>query len=470
MAFNKKIQPANLLPAYNNVISVVQSDNIYQERFQYIFDVKDATGKRLSRIKLPADPNGFGVFDAQRILESQVQADVFPNLAGWTAATKSFAEYYIEYGEEYTSFWTFNDNYFSSGNVGFSSTTMHSFQVGQEIYIEQNPTGATNPEYNGVHNVIQVPDAYHIVIDQSFLLGTPAEAGTAVKSDFSKTSFSAITATARNFVMNGAVNHLDFRAFNADNYILNSATTKSLLTTMPNGWNIDKSTQAYMMGYQTGGTNMKYLRVILSNGNSYRISNGNPYTKALAIGIGSWNINQALGNVIDDTITSYSAYTESITSARTSIDIVFNVQHNCTRYEQVEIIAMDRLGSFVGFNFDLKSTSKLDIKRDERNALVGSYNSTSNKWGYNTQDRTRIINNIDVIKSYTINSDFISESMVEYLSELYSSPEVYWVTSEGWLPIIVKDSSFDYKNTVNDKLISYSMNFELAFRDQVQRG
>lgn len=475
MALTKKIFPHKLTPVYNNVISVMHSNNINKDGFNYIFDIKDGTtNQRISRVKLPANLDGYGVLDAQRILESKVSLDIFPNLVGWSAATNSFFDYDISYGEEFTYTFNFDDNFFNSGKVGFSSSTkQHYFEIGDKVLITQNPTGNTNTQYNGVHSVFNVIDDYSFVIDLSFGVSTPAEAGTAVYSDYRKTQFTGLTSTTGNFIVNSAMGHQDFRTFDPKDYILKSSSPAKLLTSVPNNWTFDLDSEAYLLAFQTGTTSAKYLKVTLSNGSTYRITNPISTTKTLAVGVGTANINAALGNVITSNITSYIVQVENTLSAATSSAYTFQVYAQCAAspYTQFQIIGLDRMGSMVSFNFDLASKRNDEIKRDDFKKIIGTYSPTPNTWGYNSYDRGRTVHNVDVTTSYTLTSNWIDEESVAYLGELFSSPEVYHINDNGdWLPIIITNTSFEHKYRNKEKLINYQLTFEYANRDQVQRG
>lgn len=475
MAISTRITPQTLTPVYNNVIAVLSGSNINQDGFQFICDIKNgSTTERLSRLKLPANLDGFGVIDAQRILESQVSCDIFPSMVGWSAATNSFFKYDLVFGEEFTYTFDFDDNAFNGGRVAFTSATkQHYFQVGDKVLITQNPTGNTNTQYNGVHSVYSVIDNYSFVIDKTFGVSTPKEAGTAVYSDYRKTLFTGLTDVKGCYVVNGAMKHQDFRTFNAGEYVLNTTAPAKLLTTVPNGWQFDLDSQAYLLAYQTGGTNAKFLKVTLDNGSKYFITNPNPTTKTLAVGVGTYNINQALGGIINSSVKSYTVEVVNSSSAATSQAYTFNVYDQCAAspYTQFQIVGLDRLGSMVSFNFDLASKRNDEIKRDEFKKYVGAYTPSTNTWGFNSYDRGRTINNIDVTTSYTVTSDWIEEEQVAYLSELVSSPEVYHIDSNGnWLAIIITNTSFEHKYRNKEKLINYQITFEYANRDVVQRG
>lgn len=71
--------------------------------------------------------------------------------------------------------WEYYDNFFNSGNVGFTSTTQsHSFRVGTSVFV----TGQiTNPQYNNFKTVTSVPDNNSIVVNEPFGSSSPVEGG-----------------------------------------------------------------------------------------------------------------------------------------------------------------------------------------------------------------------------------------------------------------------------------------------------
>lgn len=71
--------------------------------------------------------------------------------------------------------WPFNDNYFSSGNLGFTGSTGHNFQVGQTVTIYGQQTA---PDYNGPALIISA-GTNNIVTNKPFTTSTPVDNGIA---------------------------------------------------------------------------------------------------------------------------------------------------------------------------------------------------------------------------------------------------------------------------------------------------
>ncbi len=67
-------------------------------------------------------------------------------------------------------------------------------------------------------------------------------------------------------------------------------------------------------------------------------------------------------------------------------------------------------------------------------------------------------------KEIRLNSGYIGECLVVAFEELFLSEQV-WLTdnASNIYPVYLKDKNLDYKTSLNDKLINYTINFEYAF-------
>jgi len=46
---------------------------------------------------------------------------------------------------------------------------------------------------------------------------------------------------------------------------------------------------------------------------------------------------------------------------------------------------------------------------------------------------------------------------------LIESPEVYWIKNDKLYPIIITQDTYEFKSTLNDMLVQYTINFSMAF-------
>ena len=69
-------------------------------------------------------------------------------------------------------------------------------------------------------------------------------------------------------------------------------------------------------------------------------------------------------------------------------------------------------------------------------------------------------------ESITLNTDYIDESCNEHIRQLMFSEQI-WMTrltdKEEVVPLKLRSNSLQLKKRVNDKLVQYTMEFDLAF-------
>lgn len=472
--------PAALMPAYNNVITVLTSSNQTEEGFQFICDLYSAgTTTRLSREKTPQNPAGYGVFDSHRILENYVSYDLVPASTGITSAVNSRFKYDLKLGEEYKYYWPFVDNMNPSGvggRVGFSGNTPHGFVVGDRVLIAQSGS-PTFPEYDGVQTVWSASTNFFI-IDYDSQGSTPLNPGTAIYADGRKTIFSGLTNYTGLTVNNAAFSHLDWINYNQLDWDCTGAT-KQFLTDAPNEYEMQLTNQAWLIAYCSNTTLVRRMVVTTYNQantllGEYRLDTAAVNDTFAKVAMGPWNITNAAfvastGSlpVFTDTVKYYTVYIADSSGNQLSEAKRFTVNQECSKYNNIELVFLDRKGSFLTRNFQLASRQSLNIKKEEYRKPYGGYNGSS--WTYNTYDRGRTVFNVDVTRTYQATSNWMTEDDAAYLEQLFTSGNVYMNDNGTFLPIIVKDTNFELKTTINNKLINYTISFEMGFNDEVQR-
>lgn len=103
MAISLYQQPDTVTPAYNDMFYLVDSTNKTQANFKYIFDVwYDGAFKH--RFKVPPRPDGYGVLNVARIIESLVTYDIEALTDfGILENPNSYKNIVLKFGEEYGS-------------------------------------------------------------------------------------------------------------------------------------------------------------------------------------------------------------------------------------------------------------------------------------------------------------------------------------------------------------------------------
>lgn len=146
------------------------------------------------------------------------------------------------------------------------------------------------------------------------------------------------------------------------------------------------------------------------------------------------------------------------------------------KFSVYKIVFLNRWGAFQDLFYFKKSVNTLDSRSEDFNRSIFEARqvSYSEREGdceenytynvYSTTAHTKKTFNANATESISLNTGFVPESMNPYFEELMVS-EYIWLVDENDVvyPVNLKDSSFTYKTSLNDKLINYTMNFEKSF-------
>jgi hypothetical protein len=164
-------------------------------------------------------------------------------------------------------------------------------------------------------------------------------------------------------------------------------------------------------------------------------------------------------------------YTKNSGGAQTIATKTFKVKNKCSKYEKIQLVFLDKFGSFIPFTFELVNKHNFAITRADYQQHYGQYAPASNNWKYNNWDRGKKSLDTQVVESYTINSNWVNQSTSDYLMELFTSPEVYWINEVGTtVAISITSNQTERKQTINDQVINYQLTFEVSNKNNQQRG
>lgn len=135
---------------------------------------------------------------------------------------------------------------------------------------------------------------------------------------------------------------------------------------------------------------------------------------------------------------------------------------SCTRYDNIRLAWRNRLGAWDYMNFRGKSTESVDIKKEEMEKVVGSWNSAT--FDYENYDRGRETLFTEAKRKLVVNSDWLNEDEGAWLEELFTSTNVHLLADNSIVyPMIITNTTYTKKTSVNDKIkIQYTINLEYA--------
>jgi hypothetical protein len=126
------------------------------------------------------------------------------------------------------------------------------------------------------------------------------------------------------------------------------------------------------------------------------------------------------------------------------------------KYNPYKVTFVNKFGALQDLWFFKRSNLSLKTREESYKANIISSGT------YSTSTRQNTIFNKVGSESLKLNTGFYPESYNEIFRQLSLSEEV-WINYDGnTLPITVKSSSLNYKTSVNDKLINYTIDVEFS--------
>lgn len=477
MAITILEEPNILSTIYNEVILVLDSDKKTEDSFEWLVDIK-INGVTSSSIRISPNPNGDGVVDLHRHLESAVTSTLdHTNLQTFSTMIESFIKYSVALSESYVveNNYTFSDN---SSNVQFNGSFPHGLSIGDRVTVQED---STVPGYIGNSTVTSVIGPNQFVTSETF---TSVGTGTAKRTDGSPSIFpSGTVMTGDKFAVNTSLKFLERQSFDFSDFQLETSTPGrwlSSLSTVKDNTNISIDDRFWSNVFHDVTDSSKFLEVISDNG-TFRITNPFSTTsdtnKFLNIGIGPWNLINTTDSVsvvsgslpiIDSNTKRYTVKTINSSFVPTSETINFKINNVELRFEKFRLIYLDRFGSYLNLIFDAAHRQTTKFQRTTYRKNFGSYDTS---WGYNTYDRGNTHLDSDITESFRINSNWVDETVGSQIIEMIGSSNVFHLNEDGTLLAVdIKTNSVNTKTRLNDKLFNYDLTFEYSFKNSIQRG
>lgn len=415
-------EPQDYRTVYNPIEYVATSDQTATARFKYLFDVYDGA-TLLGRLKVPADPNGYGRSNVQGICESYLSTN-FGNIdttttgRGFTDNVKSYKEFTIKVGEEYEV----------AGVL-----TPDPDQVIKTIITFNGGL----PNYRG-----ETLNFYDWQVNNYYLNYTD-------------------NATTRKWLTNGP------KGVNANN----PKNQKVQIT--DEGW------LYFLLDHATDPIEFADITAYDSAGgvvsiNSITNAIGSTSIKMLKIPFGPNTINNIIPTdfvgtitqpIITASVTSYKIILKT-SSLQVSEEIWFNVDSEC-RYETRRLEFLNSLGGFDGFNFTKVSRRSETIER--KYYKQNADNLSSGVIDYNLNDRQKVQYYTKSMPKIKLTSDWVDVETFNWLLEMIESPEIYLYENGQRVAIQNIEGNWGEKRTDTDSVFNLEVTLEFGMDNYRQR-
>jgi|GEM_PF-1619325 len=174
---------------------------------------------------------------------------------------------------------------------------------------------------------------------------------------------------------------------------------------------------------------------------------------------------QALGLTINETV---KKYTVTIGDQ----EIVFNLYCE-PKYTPYTLHWLNKLGGYDSFDFVKKSVKTL-TSIEKKSFTKLQYVMDASGFISNYSDSGKVLNegvsvyNTQWKEKLKLNSDNISEAEYAWLAELVTSPQIFIEQEDVFVPVIITQSDYDFKNAVNDRVFNLTIDVEYGDTQNAQ--
>jgi len=502
-------------PVYGNLWFQLTNSGYALNNFKYVYDLKkgNISGTAftsLGRYKVPPSVSGYGLYDASRVLQTQLTYNITPTLSGCVVATNSNTAYKIDFGVEYNPNLSFTSTFATASKLGITFPTAHNLLVGDVIQISKDDK-TVNYEYDGTASVVSV---YGLSIDtnKNYLVSYTNETGVIISKLRMEGSSSVLNSfngvrpyedKNKDYGLTGSYLHNGSIREEGSTY---SMTNYSFI----DGWfptydgakevsYDDWETASYLVDNSGSKIITVGLQLYDADRLPYQNPNFNPayftfsytggkFAKRVDIGVGPQNLSAILSAEsgdpsmydIETLFADASYYMVCLQSADVGHATVpvsefnsfglrfFKIKEkdplsNCSPYPKRRLAFINQLGGVDYFNFNFKSTNVMNNEKTFFKKELG--------WDYKVGDREDYVLSQKATETFTISSDFLTDKVAEWLKELIVSTEVYIIDNLGQkFPIIINDTSYQVKTRLNDKIFSVVINYRMAYQTNTAQG
>jgi len=194
------------------------------------------------------------------------------------------------------------------------------------------------------------------------------------------------------------------------------------------------------------------------------VNGSDSFQSRVIVGGGTYEDSSCLQEFEDDFIINdfdsiNVTYTEG-TDIKVKILKVKNI--NECKYDPIKVTFVNKFGALQDIIFFKKSIEKTDVKGEEFKASVFDQSTLT----YKTYQHQRTQFMVQGNDSYTMNTGYMPEDYNQVIEQLMLSEQVWatFVTDTEVLvrPLVPKTKSVTYKTSLNDKLIDYTIDFDIA--------
>ncbi len=237
-------------------------------------------------------------------------------------------------------------------------------------------------------------------------------------------------------------------------------SNQNFLTTVKVGMTVYNTTDKTVTNVTAvdSDTQLTLADDIMVSGEAYQVQDGRSSDKIQYVVISQTN------GFTGGTVTITDGLNKSLSQVITLEEIA------CSKFTPFRVIFYNRFGALQDIIFSKKSIKQLQTKFDKFKRSTINFNESTFSYDRYKAQKQRI--DIQGEESITLNTDFLDEDISNPIQELLMSQQI-WIDENiannqtSVSPVIIKTSDVEFKTSVNNKVVNYTIEFEFA-NDKIQ--
>ena len=237
-------------------------------------------------------------------------------------------------------------------------------------------------------------------------------------------------------------------------------SNQNFLTTVKVGMTVYNTTDKTVTNVTAvdSDTQLTLADDIMVSGEAYQVQDGRSSDKIQYVVISQTN------GFTGGTVTITDGLNKSLSQVITLEEIA------CSKFTPFRVIFYNRFGALQDIIFSKKSVKQLQTKFDKFKRSTINFNEST--FSYDTYKAQKQRIDIQGEESITLNTDFLDEDISNPIQELLMSQQI-WIDENiannqtSVNPVIIKTSDVEFKTSVNNKVVNYTIEFEFA-NDKIQ--
>jgi len=292
-------------------------------------------------------------------------------------------------------------------------------------------------------------------------------------------------------VWNGVKDITDWLDFDPDDYVLTTgASATKFLTDGPNTREVNSGDSAslYLVGSEDNAPNGYYITTydgynatgnqlnnVLVRNTHRAVMTADKSKRYLRVPVGPQDIPFIDPSVYSGTnpatlLNGVKSYGIRLWDNTFPISerFTFNIDQECTKFTPIRLQWLNRMGGMDPFNFNLKSTDRTKVNRENFRQEHHTFRDTT--WGYDKMARGRTEYDVQTTKTIEVNTNYLSDAESVWMEDMFTSPVLYQEVGGELLSVNINGRSIEKKKSLNNKLNQYTFEIEYSHINTRQRG